>query len=194
VSLLLGLLFGFLQGLRHAFEPDHVVAVSTVIGEQRTMRARVAYAAAWGLGHGAMLVLVGAVLMVLRSELPARLDAVFELGVSLMLIVLGLRAVRHAVAAARVQNRTDDGHGGSAPIASKGESAGVQPARRPIGWRAVGPLAMGMMHGLAGSGGSAPARRSGCPSSRARQGSRSLGCCRRAGECRCCSERPARFR
>jgi hypothetical protein len=138
VSLVLGLLFGFFQGLRHAFEPDHVVAVSTLIGEQRGMRGRVAYAAAWGLGHGAMLVLVGAVLMLLRSELPARLDAGFELGVALMLVVLGMRAVGHAIGAARAQHgsrdRSRDGGG----------------AR--VGWRAVGPLAMGMMHGLAGSG------------------------------------------
>jgi hypothetical protein len=136
VSVLLGLLFGFLQGLRHAFEPDHVVAVSTLIGEQRTMRARVAYAASWGLGHGAMLVLVGAVLMILRSELPARLDATFELAVSLMLVALGLRAVAHAVSAARASGETRDGHGDAVRI----------------GWRAVGPVAMGMVHGLAGSG------------------------------------------
>jgi hypothetical protein len=137
VTLLLGLVFGLLQGLRHAFEPDHVVAISTMISEQRTMRYRVAYAAAWGVGHAAMLIVVGAILMLLRAELPARLDAGFELAVSLMLIGLGLRAVRQAVRQATsdraVQPRT---HG----------------FRSLRGWRSIGPLAMGMVHGLAGSG------------------------------------------
>lgn len=137
VTLLLGLVFGLLQGLRHAFEPDHVVAISTIIGEQRTMRSRIAYAAAWGVGHAAMLIVVGAILMLLRAELPARLDAGFELAVSLMLIGLGLRAVRQAVRRT-TPDRTAHPH-----------LHGVRSLR---GWRTIGPLAMGMVHGLAGSG------------------------------------------
>src|SRR5439155_20914744 len=84
----LGLVFGFGQGVRHAFEPDHVVAVSTMMSRRTGVRARVGYAMAWGLGHAAILVVVGAVLMTLRAELPARLDAAFELAVALMLIAL----------------------------------------------------------------------------------------------------------
>ena len=134
MTFLIGLLFGLLQGLRHAFEPDHVVAISTMIGEQRSSRMRVAYAAAWGIGHASMLVVVGGLLMSLRAELPPRLDAAFELAVSLMLIGLGLRAVRTAVRKAG---------------ASSTEAPHVHLRH---GWRGVGPLAMGMMHGLAGSG------------------------------------------
>lgn len=130
MSVLFGLLLGLLQGLRHALEPDHVVALSTMIAEARTARTRVAYAAAWGLGHAAMLLVVGAVLMAARSRLPARLDAAFELGVAVMLVGLGLRALVHA--ARRVPGAA--------------EAHGARP------WRGVGPLAMGMVHGLAGSG------------------------------------------
>jgi hypothetical protein len=136
VSVILGLLFGLLQGLRHAFEPDHVVAISTMIGEQRTSRARVGYAAAWGIGHATMLLLVGTLLMLLRAELPARLDALFELGVSMMLIVLGGRALRFAVRGLRPRGTEPHAH----------------PSGAAYGWRAVGPLTMGMVHGLAGSG------------------------------------------
>lgn len=125
--ILFGLLFGFLQGLRHAFEPDHVIAVSTMLTEQRTTRERVGYASAWGAGHAGMLLLVGIVLLLLRGELPERLDALFELGVSVMLIGLGVRALRNVV-------RTH------------------QERRPTMRWRALGPLAMGMVHGLAGSG------------------------------------------
>jgi hypothetical protein len=136
VSVILGLLFGLLQGLRHAVEPDHVVAVSTMLGEQRTSRARVGYAVAWGIGHAAMLLLVGGLLMLLRAELPARLDALFELGVSMMLIVLGGRALRFALRGSRPRDK--ESH--------------VQPGGVAHGWRAIGPLTMGMVHGLAGSG------------------------------------------
>jgi hypothetical protein len=143
VSALLGLLFGLLQGLRHAFEPDHVVAVSTMISEQRSARARIGYAAAWGIGHATTLLLVGALLMLLRAELPARLDAAFELGVSLMLIGLGGRALRHAVR----ESRDGRGEAHEHPHSHAHPHGG-----KPRGWRSIGPLAMGMVHGLAGSG------------------------------------------
>jgi nickel/cobalt exporter len=135
MAIALSLLFGLLQGLRHAFEPDHVVAISTMISEQRSARVRVFYAIAWGLGHAAMLLAVGAILMLLRAEIPRRVDAAFELGVSLMLIALGGRAVRHAVVEMRSGAKPSHGRRGAAR-----------------GWRAIGPLAMGMVHGLAGSG------------------------------------------
>ncbi len=81
--------------------------------------------------------------MFLRAELPARLDAVFEVAVSLMLIALGGRALRHAVRGARDARETE-GAGGA---------EGLQRANAaPRGWRSIGPLAMGMVHGLAGSG------------------------------------------
>jgi hypothetical protein len=135
MTVFLALLFGLLQGLRHAFEPDHVVAISTMISDQRTARARVGYAAAWGIGHAAMLVLVGGLLILFRTELPPRLDAAFELAVSMMLMGLGGRALHCAVLEARP---------------SDGPSS--HPGGRPHGWRAIGPLAMGIVHGLAGSG------------------------------------------
>jgi hypothetical protein len=140
-TVVLGLVLGLLQGLRHAFEPDHVVALSTMISEERTARARVAYAVAWGAGHALMLIVVGAMLMALRAELPARVDAGFEVAVSLMLVGLGLRAVRQAVREARPH--------GPALTTSQAHAHASPPQRT---WRTVGPLAMGMVHGLAGSG------------------------------------------
>jgi hypothetical protein len=135
MTVLFALLLGLLQGVRHAFEPDHVVAVSTMISEQRTARARVVYATAWGIGHATMLLLVGGLLMLLRAELPPRLDASFELAVSMMLIGLGGRALRCAVLESKAKAETH-----------------AHPSVGARGWRAVGPLAMGMVHGLAGSG------------------------------------------
>ena len=134
MTLLVGLLFGLLQGLRHAFEPDHVVAISTMISEQRSSRVRAAYAAAWGIGHATMLVVVGGVLMLLRTRLPPWLESAFDVAVSTMLIGLGLRAVGMALREAR---------------GSRNDAADASP--RPP-WRGMGPLAMGTVHGLAGSG------------------------------------------
>jgi high-affinity nickel-transport protein len=136
-----------LQGLRHAFEPDHVVAISTMLGEQKTTRARLSYAASWGLGHASMLVLVGAILVVLRAELPPRVDAAFELAVSLMLILLGARAVKHAVH--RASRDADHVHASDHDHLHVFENARSPGKTGPI---AVRPLAMGIVHGLAGSG------------------------------------------
>jgi len=136
MTIVLALILGLLQGLRHAFEPDHVVAVSTMISEQRSTRARTIYAVSWGLGHASMLVVVGGILMAFRSELPRRLDAAFEVAVSLMLMGLGVRAI---FLAWRLSRRAPEPLNGPAP----------PPVR---GWRSIGPLALGMVHGLAGSG------------------------------------------
>jgi hypothetical protein len=136
MTIVVALILGLLQGLRHAFEPDHVVAVSTMLSEQRSTRARTIYAVSWGLGHAGMLIVVGGILMAFRSELPPRLDAAFEVAVSLMLMGLGMRAI---FLASRLARRAPEPHDGPAP----------PPVR---GWRSIGPLAMGMVHGLAGSG------------------------------------------
>jgi hypothetical protein len=137
MSVLLALIFGLIQGIRHAFEPDHVIAISTMIGEQRDARARIGYAAAWGTGHAATLLFVGALLILLRLELPPRVDASFELAISLMLMGLGARALLGALRFWRRSRRLRE-----------------HPAHHQHGprWRTVGPLAMGMIHGLAGSG------------------------------------------
>lgn len=147
MTVFLGLLFGLLQGLRHAFEPDHVVAISTMLGEQRTARARLSYAASWGLGHASMLVLVGAILVVLRAELPPRVDAAFELAVSLMLIALGARAVNHAL-----RGRSHDADHVHASDHDHVHVTGRPRSCRSVGPIAMGPLVMGTVHGLAGSG------------------------------------------
>jgi len=123
---LLGWLLGLANGARHALEPDHVAAISTLIAEERSARRSAAFAGMWGLGHGAMLLCVGGTLVVLRAKMPPQLEQAFELLVALMLILLGGRAIRAAVALARGKTETRS------------------PMRRP--------LLVGVMHGLAGSG------------------------------------------
>src|SRR2546421_71923 len=68
-------------------------AVSTLVtGERSSVRAAM-LGASWGVGHTLSLVIVGASLVVLRAEMPARIADVFELFVAIMLVGLGIRAI-----------------------------------------------------------------------------------------------------
>src|SRR4029079_15520299 len=96
-EVLTGSALGKLLGMRHALEPDHLTAVSTLVtGERSSVRAAM-LGASWGVGHTLSIVAVGAVLVVLRAEMPARVADVFELFVAVMLIALGVRAIALAI-------------------------------------------------------------------------------------------------
>lgn len=136
-STAIGLLLGLLVGLRHSFEPDHLTAVSTLVGESRDLRGGAMLGALWGIGHTLALVAVGAILLLVGASLPERAAVIFELCVAGMLLVLGARAIVVALRAA-VAHRAH-GH-----MAHDGP-----PEVRTLTWR---PLAVGLVHGLAGSG------------------------------------------
>ena len=139
---------GSLLGMRHALEPDHLAAVSTLVTGERNSYKAAFLGICWGLGHTFALVAVGTVLVILRAEMPARVAEGFELCVALMLIGLGLRAI---FLAAR------QGPAGPAHLHHHGDTVHVHhgaPAHIHIGtWTlARRPLLAGAVHGLAGSG------------------------------------------
>lgn len=138
--------FGSLLGMRHALEPDHLAAVSTLVSRERSGLKAALLGACWGLGHTAGLIVVGAVLVLLRSEMPPLVATLFELLVAVMLIVLGTRAVMQAIR----QGRTGHQHAHAFAVH---EHSGL-PAHVHIGtWTlARRPLLIGAIHGLAGSG------------------------------------------
>jgi high-affinity nickel-transport protein len=113
------LALGLLLGVRHAFDPDHVVAVTTIVSRQRSVRAAAVVGALWGLGHSATIFVVGGALILFKVAIPPRLGLALEMAVAVMLVLLGLRNL----------------HSGADRPA---------PARRPV--------AVGLVHGLAGSG------------------------------------------
>jgi hypothetical protein len=137
--------FGSLLGMRHALEPDHLAAVSTLVSGERSSVKGAFLGVCWGLGHTAGLIAVGAVLIYLRAELPVRIADGFELLVAAMLIVLGSRTVVQAVrqGPAHLHNQSFAVH----------RHSGL-PAHVHIGtWTlARRPLLVGAVHGLAGSG------------------------------------------
>ena len=138
--------FGSLLGMRHALEPDHLAAVSTLVSRERGGLKAALLGACWGVGHTAGLVQVGTVLVLLRADLPPRMADVFELFVAMMLIALGSRAVLQAVR-----------QGEPAHVHPRGFAAhrhsGMPPHVHIGTWTlARRPLIVGAIHGLAGSG------------------------------------------
>lgn len=137
-----GIVLGILVGLRHAFEPDHLTAVSTLVSESHSPRQGVVLGALWGLGHTISLVVVGVVLTVVGATLPARVGIAFELCVAAMLLILGTRAIVIAMRAPEAAPT----HPHSLFHVHSTITSGRRDRRR---WR---PLAVGLVHGLAGSG------------------------------------------
>ena len=143
-----GILLGVLVGLRHALEPDHLTAVSTLISEAKDGRRGALLGAIWGLGHTLSLVIVGIVLLAVGASLPAHVAAGFECAVSVMLILLGVRAIVGAIRAAGAGPVTPHRHG-QVTHAHTQAVRHIHVAGRAVAWR---PLIVGLVHGLAGSG------------------------------------------
>jgi hypothetical protein len=141
LSVLTGWALALLLGLRHAAEPDHLVAVSTLVTEQPSARRAAWQGAAWGVGHSAGLFLVAGLLVVLRLQLTAAIADLFELGVAVMLLGLGVRSLKRAFALRDPAHAHDHRGGATQPHA---HGSKWQLARRPA--------LIGVVHGLAGSG------------------------------------------
>jgi hypothetical protein len=159
------LLAGGAFGLRHAFEADHVAAVATLV-EDRERPATTG--AAWGVGHSAPVVALGALALALDLRLPSAAAAGFEAVVALALVALGLRAMagRGAVGIAVLERLRAHDHGDGGRETPDGERErereGGGHRHLRIAGRAVGlthshadeeSFAVGVVHGLAGSGG-----------------------------------------
>src|SRR5215218_9811835 len=84
------LLLGFLLGVRHATDADHVLAVATIVSRQRALRGSAMIGAAWGVGHTLTILAVGGAVILFGVAIPARLGLAMELAVGLMLVTLGV--------------------------------------------------------------------------------------------------------
>lgn len=170
LTLLTILAVGFVLGMRHATDADHVIAVSTIVTrEQKAGRAAV-IGAAWGVGHTVTIFAVGSILILFRITLPPRVGLAMELAVGIMLIVLGLRNLRASFAwpLARRDDRTPSlrYHAHGDYIHAHNSSPENPPSHHhqetPVGkldrwfgrsslYTMVRPLLIGIVHGLAGS-------------------------------------------
>src|SRR5258708_18867442 len=89
-ALLAIVLLGFFLGMRHATDPDHVVAVTTIVSRERTLLHAALIGALWGLGHTVTIFAVGSAIILFNLTIPPRLGLSMELSVGLMLILLGV--------------------------------------------------------------------------------------------------------
>jgi high-affinity nickel permease len=84
------LILGFFLGMRHATDPDHVIAVMTIVTKQRRIAKAGVIGALWGMGHTMTIFLVGAAIILFKVAIPPRLGLSMEFAVGLMLILLGV--------------------------------------------------------------------------------------------------------
>jgi high-affinity nickel-transport protein len=133
-SLLSVILFGFVLGMRHATDPDHVIAVATIGSQQRSIAGGALIGVLWGVGHAVTIVTVGIAIIAFNVVISPRVGHSMELIVALMLIFLGILSLK----------------GARRPITEGPRPHEPGPERRGIG-RMLRPLAIGIVHGLAGS-------------------------------------------
>jgi nitrile hydratase accessory protein len=131
---------GTVLGMRHALEPDHLAAVSTLMTGERSSAKAACLGACWGLGHTLTLLTTGALLVVFRAEMPAIAALLFDFCVVLLLVGFGVRAIYQG--ACRVSAGPTHSHGRRRAFSA------FDMDRRTL----ARPLLVGAVHGLAGSG------------------------------------------
>lgn len=183
VNLLAVIGLGFVLGMRHATDPDHVIAVSTIVSRQRSIRQAGAIGVLWGIGHTITIFCVGAAIILFNVVIPPRIGLTMELAVGLMLVLLGILNLTGITQ--RITHRhTPDLNPGGVVHSHVHEHHGIvhehihghspevhmhlrpdlalQPDQEPQGilrnglrklglYQLLRPLAVGLVHGLAGS-------------------------------------------
>lgn len=168
---------GFFLGVRHAADPDHVIAVTTIVTRSKKVGSAALVGAVWGLGHTLTIVAVGACIILFSIVIPARIGLTMELAVGLMLVLLGimnLTGMRRQVSETLAQSAAAAGQDGHSHVHTHGDyvhnhvhghglGAHTHSAERtPVavldrwlkgvaGYRWLRPLLIGIVHGLAGS-------------------------------------------
>jgi len=127
---------GFVLGLRHATEADHLAAISTIVTERRSLLSPLLVGGLWGFGHTLSLLIAGVGVLLLRYQLTDGVAHALEACVGIMLVLLGanvLRTLMHRGASHSHDHTTTGSHSQAAV------------------WLVARPLLVGMVHGLAGS-------------------------------------------
>ena len=128
------LLLGFVLGLRHATDADHVVAVGAITTRERSPRSALLIGVSWGLGHSLTVLAVGSAIAVFGLVVPPRVGLGMEFSVALMLIVLG---------AVNLQGAMRSLHSAAHARSTEPSASVPRGALRAVG--------VGVVHGLAGS-------------------------------------------
>jgi high-affinity nickel permease len=176
ITLLSIIALGFFLGMRHATDPDHVIAVTTIVSRQRSIRHAAVIGVLWGVGHTITILAVGSAIIVFGLVIPPRVGLTMEFSVGLMLILLGvlnlsgmMRWITETLTPMQLGQHAHahpHGHGDYVHTHSHGhggpEKHGHLEDATPVGWmdrtfgrlgiyQVLRPLAVGIVHGLAGS-------------------------------------------
>lgn len=169
ITLLSIIALGFFLGMRHATDPDHVIAVSTIVVRHRSMRHAAVIGALWGIGHTITILLIGSGIILFGWVVPVRLGLSMEFSVGLMLILLGVLNLTGFLEWMATTLLPSDHCGqlhGTA-LHSHADAHGQcadtnDPVPAALGWfdrylgrvgsyHVIRPLVVGLVHGLAGS-------------------------------------------
>ncbi len=147
---------GFLIGMQHATEVDHVAAVCSIASRKSGIGAISRHGMFWGIGHTLTLLLVGGTCIVMRASLPENIASRLEFAVGIMLVGLGLN-VLYRLSQDRVHFHSHRHGAGSMHFHAHGHRADNRPHQvsahdhphyESVPWRT---LAVGLVHGMAGS-------------------------------------------
>jgi ABC-type nickel/cobalt efflux system permease component RcnA len=140
---------GLVLGMRHSTDPDHVVAVSTIVSRERSIGQGAIIGMMWGFGHTLTIFIVGAAIILFKLTIPPRIGLSMEMTVAVMLIVLGVLNLTGVLQ--RVTERLTPWR----PVSSVGSRADLEVrggfVARFGAWQLLRPLGIGLVHGLAGS-------------------------------------------
>jgi len=169
IELLPILAVGFLLGMQHATDPDHVIAVSTIVSRERSIRSAMVIGAFWGLGHTLTILGFGSAIVLFDLVIPPRLVLGMELCVGLMLILLGALNLggfrRFLSGESKGEHSHPHSHGDyvhTHPHQHQPERHPHSPEQTPLArmdrtfgglqpYQAMRPFVIGIIHGLAGS-------------------------------------------
>ena len=149
---------GLVLGMRHSTDADHVVAISTIVSKQRSIRNAALIGSVWGMGHTITVFIVGSVIILFGVEIPPRIGLSMEFSVAIMLILLGLLNLTGMMQKITTYFTPAIHARANASAPSKLEDRKTRLERlleNSVGrlglYQCLRPLAIGLVHGLAGS-------------------------------------------
>ena len=146
------LALGFFLGMRHATDPDHVIAVTTIVTRQRDVRKSALIGAFWGVGHTVTIFLVGGAIILFGVVIPPRVGLSMELSVALMLVLLGYLNLRSFLRSMPPDEHPHDhAHPHHSHTGERALARADRLLRKASLYQALRPLIVGIVHGLAGS-------------------------------------------
>ena len=94
LSILIVLLTGLALGFVHSLDPDHILAMTALVCNNKSLRKSIASATVWGIGHSAVLLIVGFAVLILRIAIPESVVNIFEFAAAVLLIILGIYVLK----------------------------------------------------------------------------------------------------